>query len=228
MNKIFKSGALFISLAAIGISIPQTDLQAEEVDFSCMSYLVREKVQVTNRYKEVDIVLRNRCPGAVYWSMCIEELSALTDKIEEELTPSGFIEKEKKSRVNLQLKKLTDESRSGEVYEEFYLNVAYGIQSPTKALCVASACEAKKRKLKTQFRTNDKAWQSAINALSARISKECPQTGWGKKAQETCEAEIRSSSQADMEPFAQKEKELKDKLMGVDHERCQVYPLARV
>ncbi len=224
---IFKSGALFISLAAVGISIPLTDLQAEEVDFSCMSYLVREKVQVTKKYKEVDIVLRNRCPGAVYWSMCIEQLNPLTEKIKEELTPSGFIEEEKKSRVNLQLKKLTDDSRSGEVYEEFYLNVAYGIQSPRKAACVANACEVKKSKLKTQFRTNDAAWQSAIKALSLRLSKECPQTGWRKTAQETCEAEIRSSSQADFEHFAQKEMELKDKLMGVDPEQCRVYPLAR-
>jgi len=224
---IFKSGALFIGLAAVGISIAQTDLQAKEVDVSCMYYSVRERVEVSKRYKEVDIVVRNRCPGAVYWSMCIEQLSPLTDKIEEELTPSGFIEKEKKSRVNLQMKKLSDESRSGEVFEEFYLNVAYGIQSPKKAPCVASACEAKKRKLKTQFRTNDTAWQSAIKALSTRISKECPQTGWGKKAQETCEAEIRSSSQADLEHFAQKEKELKAKLRGVDPEHCQVYPLAR-
>ena len=227
MNTILKSGALFISLAAVAASTSLTDLQAEEVDFSCMSYLVREKVQVSKKYKEVDIILRNRCPGAVYWNMCIEQINPLTDKIEEELTPSGFIEKEKKSKVNLQIKRLTDESPSGEVYEEFYLNVAYAVQSLAKAHCVASSCETKKRKLKTQLRTNNKSWQAANQALSARIAKECPQSGWGKQAQATCEAEIRSSSQADLEHFAQKEKELKDKLMGVDPEQCRVYPLAR-
>jgi hypothetical protein len=227
MNKILKSGALFISLAAVGITIPLTDLQAEEVDFSCMSYLVREKVQVSKKYKEVDIVLQNRCPGAVYWSMCIEQISPLTDIIEEELTFSGFLEKEKKTRVNLQMKKLTDESRSPPVFEELYLNVGYAIQSAAKASCVARECEAKKSKLKTQFRKNDDSWQAAKKALSARIAKECPQSGWGKQAQETCEAEIRSSSQADMDSFAQKEKELKQQLMGVAPELCRVYPLAR-
>lgn len=227
MNKILKSAALFISLTAVGISIPLADSKAEELDFSCMSYLVREKVQVSKRYKEADIILHNRCPGAVYWSMCIEQLDPLTDQIEEELTPSGFLEKEKKSRVNLQIKKLTNESGSGEVYEKFYLNVGYAVQTSAKAHCVASDCEAKKHKLKTQVRTNDKAWQAAKQALSARISKECPQSGWGKKAQETCEAEIRSNSQVEMSQFEQKENDLKQKLMGVDPENCKVYPLAR-
>lgn len=41
--------------------------------------------------------------------------------------------------------------------------------------------------------------------------------------QDVCAAKIRNSSQAPMDQFAQKEKELKNKIAAVDRERCQVH-----
>ena len=70
---------------------------------------------------------------------------------------------------------------------------------------------------------NDAAWQKAKKALTARLSTECPKSGWDSGAQDVCKAKIRESSQASMDQFAQKEKELKNKIAAVDRERCQVH-----
>jgi hypothetical protein len=40
---------------------------------------------------------------------------------------------------------------------------------------------------------------------------------------DVCEARIREGSLAQLDQFAQKDKELKNKLSAVDREQCQVY-----
>ena len=77
---------------------------AAEVDFSCMSMEVKGKRPLTDRYKEYDVMLQNRCPGPVYWTMCIERIDPVSHRIIETLNPSGVLEQEKDSRVNLQMK----------------------------------------------------------------------------------------------------------------------------
>ena len=210
-------------LFAISLSIPAPVLQAEAVDFSCMSYKVKGKIQVTTDRKEYDVILENLCPGTVYWSMCIERMDPWTTEIQEVLTLSGALQMEKDSRVNLQMKNRQDESRSRQALEKFYLNIGYALQPPANVQCVASGCESKKHKLRTKLSTNEAAWQKAKKALAARISTECPQSGWPNSEQDACEAKVRKSSQAPMDQFAQEEKNLMNKLSEVDPQRCQVH-----
>ena len=223
MKILFRKSAFLTSLFAISVAIPVTLLQAEEVDFSCMSYLVKGKIQVSEHLKEYDIVLENHCPGTVHWSMCIERMEPWTNEVQEALTPSGILEKDKKSRVNLQMKKRLDESRSRQAFREFYLQVGYAIKPPAIARCVAKGCEAKRRSLRTKFRANDAAWQRAKKTQTARISTECPQSGWDSDAQDACTANIRKSSLASMKEFAQKEKEIVSKISAVGLEECQIH-----
>jgi hypothetical protein len=223
MKTLFMKITFLTILFVVSVSIPMTLLQAEEVDFSCMSHLVKGKTQVSEHYKEFDIVMENRCPGTVYWSMCIERMDPWTNKIQVGLNPSGKIEMHKKSKVNLQAKRLWDESQERHSFQEFYVSIGYALKPPATAQCVASGCESKKRSLRTIFRKNDKDWHKTKTALEARIATECPQSSWDGSTQEACEAKIREASQAKMDGFAQKEKDLKDKMWGVDRDLCQVY-----
>ena len=209
-------------LFAVSVSIPVTLLQAEEVDFSCMSYIVKGKTQVSENYKEYDIAVYNRCPGAVYWSMCIERMDPWTNEVQVGLTPSGKIEKQKKTRVNLQMKQRWDESGTRDAYQAFYMSIGYAIKSIANAQCVASGCESKKRSLRKEFRKNDTEWYKLNTALAARVSNEC-QSGWDSSSMDVCEARIREDSQAQLDQFAQKDEELKNKLSAFDREQCQVY-----
>ncbi len=223
MKTLFRKFAFLAILSAVSVSIPLTLLQAKEVDFSCMSYKVKEKIQVSEHHKEYDIILENRCPGSVYWSMCIERMDPWTHEIQEALTPSGIIQMEKKSRVNLHMKRRPDKSRSRQAFQEFYLHIGYALKPPVNTQCVATGCELKRRDLRAKFRLNDAAWKKAKKTLVARISAECPQTGWDSSTQDVCETKMRENSQAPMGQFAQKEKELKHKLSAVDPERCQIH-----
>jgi len=74
MKILFREFAFLTILFAVSVLVPVTLLQAEETDFSCMSYRVKGKIQVSANYKEFDIILENRCHGSVYWSMCIERM----------------------------------------------------------------------------------------------------------------------------------------------------------
>ena len=223
MKAFFRKIVILTILFAVSVLVPVTFLQAEEVDFSCMNYLVKGKTQVSENYKEFDVVLENRCPGTVYWTMCIERMDPWTNEIQVGLNPSGKLEMNKKSRVNLQMKKRWDKSDDRHAYQEFYLSIGYALKPPAAAQCVASGCESKKRSLRTIFRKNDKDWHKAKTALAARIATECPQSSWDGSTQEACEAEIREANQAQMDEFAQKEKDLKDKMWGVDRDLCQVH-----
>jgi hypothetical protein len=222
MKTLFRKFAYITIFFAVSVSIPVTLVQAEEVDFSCMSYNVKGKTQVSENYKEYDIVVHNRCPGSVYWSMCIERMDPWTNEIQVPLTPSGRLEKQKKTRVNLQMKQRRDKSGTREAYQAFYLDIGYAINSAASARCVASGCESKKRSLRKEFRKNDTEWHKLKTALTARVSNEC-QSGWDSSSMDVCEARIREGSLAQLDQFAQKDKELKNKLSAVDREQCQVY-----
>ncbi|MCH8056380.1 MAG: hypothetical protein IIB78_00760 [Proteobacteria bacterium] len=223
MKTLFRKFAFLAILFAVSVSIPVRYLPAEEVDFSCMSHQVKGKVQFSSLYKEYDIILDNGCPGSVYWSMCIELMDPWTHEIQVALTPSGKLQMQKQSRVNLQMKNILDKSHARHAFQAFYLNIGYALNPDVNARCVASECELNRRSLRTQFRANDVAWERAKKALAARLLEDCPQSGWDSSIQDVCKAKIHENSQAPMDQFAQKEQELKNKIAAVDRERCQVH-----
>ncbi len=110
MKMILKPLAWSASMAAIFILNPILPVQAEEVDLSCMKHRVRAKIAVSNRFREFDVLVENHCPGPVYWSMCIERMDPQTSKIMETLTPSSRVKVDKKTRVNLRMMRISEES----------------------------------------------------------------------------------------------------------------------
>jgi hypothetical protein len=223
MKTILKPLAWSASLAVIFILNPILPVHSEEVDLSCMKHRVRAKIAVSNRFREFDVIVENRCPGPVYWSMCIERLDPRSSKILETLTPSGQIQVDKKTRVNLRMNSISEQSDSQLEFEKFYLDVGFALNPSLNAQCVASACEAKKGELRKAFRANDKAIQKINAALTDRISTECPQSGWSGNDQDECEAGIRQAAQAELDGLAEKQTELDTQLAAVDPEVCQVY-----
>ncbi len=223
MTTILKPLVWSASLSVIFILSPLLPVQAEEVDLSCMKHRVRAKIQVSNRYREFDVLIENTCPGPVYWSMCIERMDPQTRKIRETLTPSGQIQQEKKTRVNLRMTQVSDESDPRIVFEEFYLGVGFALNPELIAQCVALDCEAKKQDLRTVFTANDNALQKINTALANRISTECPQSGWSGNDQAECEAEIRQAVQAELDELTNMQNELETQLAAVDPEVCQVH-----
>ena len=217
-NKI----ACLALLAALPVSFSAKSALAAEVDFSCMKERVRGIIQVTDRYKEYDIIMRNQCPGAVYWSMCIERLDPWTHGTLETHNPTGLIEAEKKARVNVQMKKTPNAATNLARFQEFYVNIDYAINPPVKAKCVAKQCEAKKRNLRAKLSANESAWQQADKALADRIGQACPDTGW-ENAKEDCEAKIQEASQEEMDAFVQKDEALKQQMADIDPELCEIH-----
>ena len=223
MTTILKPLVWSASLSVIFIFSPLLPVQAEEVDLSCMKHRVRAKIQVSKRFREFDVLLENRCPGPVYWSMCIERMDPQTRKIKETLTPSGQVQQEKKTRVNLRMAQVSDDSDPRIVFEEFYLGVGFALNPELIAQCVALDCEAKKQDLRTVFTANDNALQKINTALANRISTECPQSGWSGNDQAECEAGIRQPVQAELDELTNMQNELETQLAAVDPEVCQVY-----
>jgi hypothetical protein len=221
MKKLIKTGFPAILIFFL-FFIPVTAAQAEEVDFSCMNYKVWGKGHVSANFKDYDIVIYNRCPGAVYWSMCIERIDAGTNKIVETHEPTGYIDIDKKARVNLQLPKNPLKSQFRNRFQEFYVNVGYALEMPVSADCLGSQCETQKRDLRAQVKTNEAAWERAEKSLAARIKSECPESGWDASHEE-CEAKLREVSQAEMEQFPLKDQELREELAAIDPERCKVW-----
>lgn len=203
---------------------PVPAARAADVDLSCASHTVLGKIQVAERYKEYDVVLHNRCPGPLYWSMCIERIDPQSHEIVEVHTPSGFLEAEQKSRVNLQMKKGPERMAFRKRFQEFYVSVGYAIDAAATASCAAQACEAERRDARSRSDANLKAWEQAEAALSARLTSECPQSGWGKTEQvETCEAGIREAAREQLERFAQSDAELRKELQEGGLERCRLH-----
>jgi len=223
MKKSHSSNTFYLRLAILCVSVCALPAPAEEIDLSCMEDRVRARGQVDKRYHEFDVILENRCPGKVNWSMCIERLNPWTHQVVETLSPSGQAQVEKKFRINLQMMRQSNEALSEDAYQEFYLNIEYDINTATTAQCVASQCEKKKRAFRTEYSANEKAWKKASKALADRLAAECPSSGWGDDKQEDCEADIKHSSQQQQDEYAQTEQELLQKLASVDPELCQIH-----
>jgi hypothetical protein len=210
--------------AAFLLSLFTTGAAAEPVDFSCMSHTVRAKTPLTDRYKEYDVIMMNRCPGPVYWTMCIERLDPLTHRILEVHTPSGMIGEEDKSRVNLQMKKGPDQMGSRKRYQEFYLNIGYAVKPPATASCIAKQCESQRQALRGGIDDNLAAWQKAEANLNKRMAAECPESGWGKTEEvEACQTRVRQELEPELERLAQTDAQLREQLRPAEDDPCAVY-----
>jgi hypothetical protein len=203
--------------------VPQSILAAE-VDLSCMSHNVVGKIQVAERYKEYDVGVRNSCPGPVYWAMCIERVDPLTHAIVEVHNPSGYLDAEQKSRVNLQMKKGPERMVFRKRFQEFYVSVGYAIDAAARASCVAASCEAEHGDLRKRLDANVRAWEAAEKTLAQQLASACPQSGWGKTEEvEPCEAGIREAAQENLARFAQSDAELRRQLQEEGLQRCRVH-----
>jgi len=222
MKSLFKHHHFPFILAVICFTAFGVNVQAEEVDFSCVKLDVRGKRQVTDRYKEYDVQIRNQCPGAVYWSMCIERMDPWSNAIVETHTPTGRVERDKKARVNLQMKRGPEE-RFRNRFQEFYVSAGYAINSAATAQCNAGKCESRKSSLRAQARANEQAWQNAEDTLAKRLAAECPESSWGGTDQDECEAAINEASQPGLELLEQIDVELRKKLVEFDPVQCQVH-----
>jgi len=218
MKQLIKTGIPVI-LTSVFLVMP---LMAAEIDFSCMSYKVWGKGHVSDQFKEYDVVLQNRCPGSVFWAMCIERLDPVTHDVVETHNPTGYVEVDKKARVNLQLKKGQGKSPFRNRFQEFYVNIGYAIEMPVSSDCFAKQCETKKRGLRTQIRTNEAAWERAEKALAARLRAECPDTGWDQTTREECEAKVLESNDEEMKRYPGKDQELREQMAAIDPEHCQL------
>lgn len=214
---------LAAGLAALLSLASMSAVHAAEIDFSCMSHKVWSKSHLSDQFREYDIVLKNNCPGAVYWSMCIERLDPDTNSVWETLTPAGYVEPEKKSRVNLQTQKDETPATFRQRYEEFYVSIGYAVDSAATAECVARQCESQKIDLRAAIRGNEMAWEKAEKALAARTADECPDSGWDAVAQEECARQLRESSEEQIQSFSLRDTQLREELAAIDPDRCTVW-----
>jgi hypothetical protein len=219
IRTIFAISALFLCLAS---PLPISAAESGAVDFSCMRDSVRGKTQVSDRYKEYDVVLDNRCPGGAYWMMCIERIDPWSRKIVEVHNPAGYIDAERRSRVNMQMKKGPD-GQFRNRFQQFYVNVAYAIDSAADVSCVARQCEAQNKPLIDRLTENDRAIQRAEQELTARIEAECPDTGWDGAVRDNCEAEIRKASQDSFVLLEGTEQQLREQLANTAPAYCQLH-----
>lgn len=196
---------------------------AQETTFSCMKEQVRPIIQVTDEHQEYDVVIRNQCPGAVYWAMCIERMDPWSHKVIEVHTPTGYVEEEKKARVNLHLKNVAQGSLADGRIQEFYVSYDYAINSRPAAACVAKGCEAQKTEIRKQVAANDRAWSQARSEVQAMAKQECPEDGWGSENIETCRAAIFDSYTEKLAEFEQSDARLQARLQSIDPETCTVY-----
>ena len=204
--------------------LPSAAQAADDVDLSCMSLDVKGKRQVSESYKEYDVVLVNSCPGPVYWSMCIERLDPYTTRILEAHTPTGYIEAEQKIRVNLQIKKAAEDMDFRRRFQEFYVAPDYAINPPARARCIARECESSRRDIRRQLGANLEAWEAAVRSLNAQLAGECPESGWGKTAEvEQCEAAVRGRAQPRLDELARKDAELREQLQLAGPPGCELY-----
>jgi len=221
MKKLIKTGFPAILIFVL-LFVPLTAAQAKDVDFSCMNYKVWGKGHVSADYKDYDIVIYNRCPGAVLWSMCIERTDPWTGEIVETHEPTGYVEVDKKARVNLQFPRSPRKSQFRNRFQEFYVNIGYALEMPVSSECFARQCETKKRDLRAQVRANEAAWERAEKSLAARIKSECPESGWDASHEE-CAAKLQEVSQAEMDQFPVHDLELREQMAAIDPENCQVW-----
>ncbi len=196
---------------------------AQDVDFSCMREQVRSIIQVTDQHQEFDVVMRNECPGAVYWATCIERMDPWTHRVIETHTPSGYVEDGKRARVNLQMKNTPRESLAEGRIEEFYVSYAYALDRAPRAACVARACEAKKTELRAQATANDKAWAAARASLAAQLESECPATGWATADVDACRELVAAARAEELGVFEATDAALQERLQAIDPAACSVH-----
>ncbi len=224
---LYHSPILVIGLAiglAVTALLPPAAAAAQEVDLSCMSHRILGKTQVSERYKEYDVILVNGCPGPVYWAMCIERLDPMTSRILEAHTPSGYIEADQKIRVNLQMKRGPESMDFRQRFQEFYLATDYSIEPQARAQCIASQCEAARRDVRQQLNANLQAWEAAETGLREQLANQCPESGWGKTQQvEGCETEVRASAQPRLDELAQKDTALREELQTTGPPGCELH-----
>jgi hypothetical protein len=219
-SKLFAFSNLLVLMSGLIVSL---SIAAEEIDFSCAQEKVLSKTPVNNRYREFDIVIENQCPGDVFYSMCIERMDPRTHKRLEALTPSGYVQVDKKLRLNLQMKKVENKQAWENAYEEFYLNIGYGLTAGVKPQCVASRCEQDKKAIRKKLSANHKAWQQAQNMLEKKIATQCPDTGWEQTADENCITDIRREAGPEMAEFASNDSEFQDQLAAVNPQQCSIH-----
>jgi hypothetical protein len=212
-----------ITAAMLGSCLSAAAQTAGQVDLSCMSHMVRGKTPLTDRYKEYDVIVQNRCPGPVYWKMCIERLDPVSHKVVEVHTPAGYIEAEKKARVNVQMKPGPESMAFRKRYQSFYVDVGYAVNNAAVPTCIASTCEASKAPIHRQIDQNLAAWARAEAALEQRLAAECPETGWGRTEEvETCEAAIREASMEELEQLAAADAALREELQAAGPDYCVI------
>lgn len=212
----------FSAVAALSLLFLSPAAWAAEVDFSCMKHFVRAKTIVTDRFKEYDVVLHNQCPGAVYWSMCIERIDPWTRAIMDVHTPTGYLEPEKKSRVNMQMKKGPGDTFQNR-YQEFYVNLGFAIDAGAISPCTAKQCEAQNNELVKKLQANESAWKQAEEALIARLESECPSSGWDKSIRENCEEEVHATSKEALDQFSQTDLEIRKQLATTEPNKCRLH-----
>lgn len=222
MNNRIKAGIPAI-LAIASLVVTSSATQAAEIDFSCMEYRVWGKNHVSDRYREFDVVLENRCPGPANWSMCIERMDPHTNKVLETHTPSGRVLPEKKARVNLQLKRGSNEWVFRDRFQEFYVNIGYSVNGAPSVQCYARQCEEKKKGLRARIRANEKAWEQTYNKINSLIAEECPDSGWDQTTRKECEREIREAQQAQIDLYIENDVLLREQIAAVDPLRCQAW-----
>jgi hypothetical protein len=222
MKKLKRSRVTnFLALSACLLVTMQA--RASEVDFSCMSYKVWPKSHISDQYTSYDIVIQNACPGSVYWEMCIERLDPKTHKVVETHNPTGFVDADKKARVNLNLNKRSGKSVFRNRFQEFYVDIGYAIDSAPAPKCHATGCEAKKASFRKEISANETAWKNAEKALAERIEVDCPDSGWDEASYAECARKTRESNPVAMEKFELRDQELREQMAAVDPENCMVH-----
>lgn len=217
-----KTAACTLFLATL-VSTQANAADPAEDTFACMTEQVRPIIQVTDQHQEFDVVLRNECPGDVYWAMCIDRMDPWNHRVIESLTPTGYVKAGAKTRVNLQMKAVPDTDGDVVRSQEFYFAVAYAINGPTTASCVAKRCEPQKTALRAELRDNDQAWRKYRRAVEAQQLSECPDHGWNIDDVNDCRQKIAESAGAELAEFRKMDESLRARLGAIDPGTCTVY-----
>ena len=222
MKTTYKTATCTLLLSLL-VSVHAYAADPEEDTFACMREMVRPIIQVTDQHQEFDLVIRNECPGDAYWSMCIDRMDPWSHRVIESLTPSGYVKAGARTRVNLQMKAVPDADGDVVRAQEFYFAVAYGINNPTQAACVASRCEPQKQTLRAELRDNEQAWRRYRRSVEARQLAECPEHGWNSDDVSSCRNRIAESAGEEMAEFRKVDESLRARLGAIDPETCTVY-----
>lgn len=219
MSKSNKFLPLVLGVFTLSIS----GVSAQETDFSCIEVEIKDKQQVSERYVEFDVIMKNTCPGAVHWAACVETLDPWSHKIYTPLTPTGLLDKDKRSKVNVQMKKVEIDGGARHAYQKFYVNTAFSLEPIGSAQCMARSCEAMKTELRGKVRANDRSLQSVLKTMEADITETCPKTSWSNESQEACIEGVREKYQPQLLEHSNRLDQLESDLQAVDPVNCQVY-----